>query len=210
VTLSTNQHDSYANTNWSAQATNTKTQYVSVSGMYTGYYNWRSGGGLQSLQNNVRADASSSYFRELLLRGDTLTLHVGIGDTIQNSQDDNYQIVDLVTDVVYGWWIATISSGYAMHVSTRQAEDYNSYFGEMKVALPAWRRLATHARARYDEQLFSDQSQADRRSIMADANLTYQIGKVQFSLQYQFTYQELGSATLSHNIFARLSRQFSF
>jgi len=49
----------------------------------------------------------------------------------------------------------------------------------------------------------------DRSTALADATGSYQIGLVQFSLQYLFNYQDSGSTTLSHNLYLRLTRRFS-
>ncbi len=197
--------------NWSAQATNTKTQYVTLNGQYSGYYNTQSGGtGAEQWTNTLRADASSSYFRELLLRGDGLTLHAGVANTFFNSDVDSYQILNIVTDALYGWRNATVSAGSVMQVTTRPAEDYLSYFSEVRWVLAGWRRLTANMGARYDEQLFAEGAQTDIRRMGADANLAYQLGRVQLSLQYQYSLTDQTSTTVSHNFFARLSRRFSF
>lgn len=195
------------NGNWSLQATNTKTQYVTTTGTYSVYYNRQSEASQEQWTNAVRFDASSSYFQELLLRGDRLSLHMSIGDILTNGTSDNSQNIDLGTDASYGWRMVLVSAGYSTHLSTQSNNDYNQYFTELQLTPGSWHRLSSHIGARYEEVLF--QTGIDRSTFLGNVNLNYQLGRVQFSAQYQYSYQNEVSTSTSHNLFVRLSRPFS-
>jgi hypothetical protein len=210
-TFGTNASQTNLNGSWSAQATNTKTQYVTLTGNYAGNYNQQFGsGGTDQLSNAIRADATSSYFRELLLRGDVLTLHAGAADTTTTGGTYNVQTVDLRADLQYGWQGVGVGGGYATHISSQTAEDYNTYFTNLHWTVPPLlQNLDIMVNGRYEQRLMNEHTQADQTTATADVNGAYHVGLVQFSLQYQFKYFDLSSSTLSHNIFVRVTRRFS-
>ncbi|MEW6324903.1 MAG: hypothetical protein AB1515_05905 [Nitrospirota bacterium] len=209
VTRDLAEHSNNVSSSWSVQATNTKTQYVTVTGAYSGYYNVQSeGANNEQWTNTVRLDASSSYFRELLLRGDHLSLHVGIFDTITNTSTDSNQDLGIATDAGYGWQWLEVGTGYAMHFSTGGGTGSKSYFGELRVVPPIRvPRFTSNAGVRYEEQMF--ENQFDRSFLRGDINLGWQVGRVMLSVQYQYYYQQETGASQVHNLFARLSRYFS-
>lgn len=199
------------NSNWQVQVTNTKTQYVTVTGGVNGFYQ-QSSGNVDIMTNSIRADATSSYFHELLFRGDGLTLHGGVGDQLTTQSGANTQIVDLIADVRYGWQAVGVASGYATHIGTSPGQDFDTYFVEMQWAVPPMLRgMSLLLHGRYNEQLMRDSSQTNFSDATADVTGSYQIGLVLFTLQYQFhDYESDSSTLLSHNLYLRLSRQFSF
>ncbi len=195
------------NGNWSLQATNTKTQYVTTTGAYSVSYNRQSEASQEQWTNAVRFDANSSYFQELLLRGDRLSLHMSIGDILTSGTSDNSQYADLGTDASYGWRMVLISAGCATHISTQPNNNYNQYFTELQLTPGSWHRLSSHLGAKYQEVLF--QNGINQSTFLGNVNLGYQLGLVQFSAQYQYSYQTETSTSTSHNLYMRLSRPFS-
>lgn len=196
--------------NWLAQVTNTKTQYVAVTGSYNGFYQ-QSSGNIDNLTNAVRVDATSSYFRELLFRGDVLTLYGSASDQATTQTANNNQLIDLSANARYGWQGIGFGTGYAMHLSTTRGEDYDAYFVEMQWAVPPLvRNMSLLLHGRYYEQLMRDQTQPDQTTAVADVTGGYQIGLVILSLQYQFNYYDASASTLSHNLYMKLTRRFSF
>jgi hypothetical protein len=202
---------------WSAQATNTKTQYVTLTGSYAGYYTQQFGpNSTDQFTNAVRADATSSYFRALLLRGDVLTLHAGAADTAITGGTsitggaNNVQTIDLLTDFQYGWRGVGFGGGYANHISTQSDEDYNAYFTSLHWTVPPLlQNLDIMVNGRYEQRLMTDRNRVDQTNATADVNGSYHIGLVQFSLQYQFNYYDQLSSTQSHNVYVRVTRRFS-
>jgi hypothetical protein len=199
------------NGNWLAQVTNTKTQYVAVTGTYNGFYQ-QSSGSIDNMTNAVRVDASSSYFRELLLRGDVLTLYGSASDQATTQTAANDQLIDLSLNFRYGWQGVGVGSGYAMHFSTSATgEDYDAYFIEMQWGVPPLvSNMSLMLHGRYYEQLMRDHTQPNQTTAVADVTGGYQIGLVIFSLQYQFNYYDSSTSTLSHNLYLKLTRRFSF
>jgi len=198
------------NGNWLAQVTNTKTQYVAVTGSYNGFYQ-QSSGNIDNMTNTIRVDATSSYFRELLFRGDALTLYGSASDQATTQTAANDQLVDLSVNARYGWQGVGVGSGYAMHLSTSAGEDYDAYFVEMQWAVPPLvRNMSLMLHGRYYEQLMRDQTEPNQTTAVADVTGGYQIGLVLFSLQYQFNYYDSSNSTLSHNLYMKLTRRFSF
>jgi hypothetical protein len=208
--MATGNNSATFNSHWLAQATNTKTQYVTVTGTYNGNFQEQTTGGSNSLWANVlRVDASSLYFKELLLRSDALMLHAFTGDQM-TAGVGHAQIIDLGADVRYGWRAIGLGSGYAGHISTNTGEDYNEYFFDFQwTAPPLLRNLYLALHGRYDLQQFKDASRADTTTGQADANGTYRIGLIEFSLQYQLNYFDQFASTLSHSVYMRLTRRFS-
>ncbi len=208
--VATGSNSAALNGNWMAEATNTKTQYVTVTGGYMGNYLQQMGGGsTEQWANTLRVNATSSYFHELLLRGDALTLHAFAGDQwITGIGND--QVIDLGTDLRYGWRSIGIGSGYATHITTQQNADFDAYFFELNwTAPPIARGLYLALHGRYDEQLAKGPAQTSSTMAVADVNGTYQIGLVQFSVQYQLNYFDQSTSTLSHSVNLRLTRRFS-
>jgi hypothetical protein len=196
--------------NWLAQVNNTKTQYVAVTGTYNGFYQ-QSSGSIDNLTNTVRVDATSSYFRELLFRGDVLTLYGSASDQATTQTSANDQLIDLTANARYGWQGVGFGTGYAMHLSTSNGEDYDAYFVEMQWAVPPpVRNMSLLLHGRYYEQLMRDHTQPNQTTAVADVTGGYQIGLVIFSLQYQFNYYDSSASTLSHNLYLKLTRRFSF
>lgn len=198
------------NSNWLAQVTNTKTQYVAVTGSYNGFYQ-QSSGNVDITTNAIRVDATSSYFRELLFRGDVLTLYGSASDQATMQTAANNQLIDLSADARYGWQGVGVGTGYAVHISTSQGEDYDAYFVEMQWAVPPpMRNMSLMLHGRYYEQLMRDQTQPNQTTAVADVTGGYQVGLVMFSLQYQLNYYDASTSTLSHNLYMKLTRRFSF
>jgi hypothetical protein len=210
-TISSGANQTNLNTNWLAQATNTKTQFVTITGSYSGYVNEQfSGGGVNQTLNMVRGDATSSYFRELLLRGDVLTLHLGAGDTLISGESDNGQTIDAGVDFLYGWRGVGLGGGYLGHFSTQPGEDYNALFTSLNWTVPPLLQdLQIIINGRFEDRLMTDQSRPDVTTGTVNINGTYQIGLVQFNLQYALNYYDELAYTLSHNIYFRVTRRFS-
>jgi hypothetical protein len=207
--IATGHSNTTFNSNWMAQATNTKTQYVTTTGSYHGFYQ-QTGGGADLWTNTIRADATSSYFRELLLRGDTATLHAGAGDVWTMGPSQNDQLIDFGVDAHYGWQAVGIGSGYTTRITTSQDEDYDAYFVEGQWTVPpVLSGLSLMVHGRYDEQLMNTRTQSNHTTTTAGVNGSYQIGRVQLNLMYQFNSIDSGSSTLSHNLLLRLTRRFS-
>jgi len=210
-TIASGSNQSNVNTFWMMQATNTKTQYITVTGTYSGYYNDQlSGDGTTEFTNMIRTDATSSYFRELLLRGDTLTVHAGAGDTAISGGVDNIQTIDVGADLLYGWRGWGVGGGLSSHITTAQGDDYNSFFTSVNWTVPPMLPdLQITVDGRYEDRLMTDPGRPDMTIATANVNGTYQIGLVMFNLQYEFNYFNELSSTVSHNLYFRLTRQFS-
>jgi hypothetical protein len=208
--MSTGSNSATFTGHWLAQATNTKTQYVTVTGAYTGNFQELTTGGSNSLWSNaLRFDASTMYFKELLLRGDVLMLHTFAGDQMTTGIGHT-QMVDVGADGRYGWRALGFGSGYATHISTNPGEDYDDYFFDFSwTAPPLLRNLYLALHGRYDLQMYNDPGRTDSTMALADVNSTYRFGLVEFNLQYQLNYIDQGGSTLSHSVNLRLTRRFS-
>ena len=210
-TISSGANQTNVNTSWMAQATNTKTQFVTVTGSYSGYVNEQfSGVGVNQTLNMFRGDLTSSYLRELLLRGDVLTLHAGAGDTLITGSGDSGATTDAGGDLLYGWRGASLGGGYLGHFSSQLGDNYNSVFTSLNWTVPPLLQdLQIIINSRWEDRLMRDQSRPDVTIATVNINGTYQIGLVQFNLQYAFSYYDELTSTLSHNVYFRLTRQFS-
>jgi len=95
-------------------------------------------------------------------------------------------------------------------VTTDPTGDYNAYFFDLRLtAPPLLRNLTLTGHGRFGQQLMKGIGYIDVTNAIADITSAYSIGLVQLSLQYQFNYFDQATSTLSHNLFFRLSRQFS-
>ncbi|HXZ25576.1 MAG TPA: hypothetical protein VEI24_05080, partial [Nitrospiria bacterium] len=105
---------------------------------------------------------------------------------------------------------ATLGGGYLGHFSSQLGDDYNSFFTSLNWTMPPLLQdMQIIINGRYEDRLMTDQSRPDVTIGTVNLNGTYQIGLVQFNLQYAFSYYDELTSTLSHNVYFRLTRQFS-
>jgi hypothetical protein len=154
-------------------------------------------------------NADSSYFRDLLLRGDTLTLRAAGSYTDTTGFGLEGVIITASGEALYGGFAGfTVAFRYLLeNYPTEVLQDRQTFTGEVN-----WFRTLTanwSLNLTLRDSLEDNRYRPDINRIEADATTAYQIGRLSLSADYRvttFTSEDTESTT--QTIFLRASRPF--
>lgn len=160
---------------------------------------------------NVGLNADSSYFRSLILRGDSLTLRAASNYSDTRGIGIEGRILTFETTADYVWRLILANTGYRI-------EDYpdailldrQRFFGQVQWVMFPLRNLSLNAGVKdtFEDNRFRN----DLNRFEGNAQVTYQLGALTLSLQYQrIVTRVIGvaeSQVTSDVIFVRAFRPF--
>lgn len=184
---------------------NTKTRIVHLSFNYA-FFKTDSSQQDSQISNIYALSADSSYFRNLLLNGDSLYLSGSasytdtqrIGETISLSSNATYYI----------WRGLSIGGGYThAEQPSIDSADQDVYFGEAQWVTYLWRRTSLIMSLRDTMQKTGTGFRTE--TVEARSIFTYQIGKVSLNLEYRLASNESNDIeSRTDFFFVRIVRPF--
>lgn len=160
---------------------------------------------------NINLSADSSYFRNLIRRGDSLTLKATANYSGNRGIGIEGPIVRFESTATYVWIGLFADTGYSIENYPDEVFlDRQRIFGQIQWTLYVIRNASINLRVKdtFEDNRFRD----DVNRFEGDAQVTYQLGALSFSLQYRRVVTDVTgeneSRTTSDSIFARVSRPF--
>jgi len=193
----------------SLSVNNANPRYVSLgtSYSYTNTFRTQSNLGDSSLdQHSFTLTAQSSYLRNLLLRGDLLSLNGRANYTlfeISGGTEASVQTNEMVTyDTLRG---IIFSSGHNYENVGTNITERNVLFGQIQWVTFLIRNMHFTASARETLELYTRTN--DVRLFEGRSNILYQLGRISISLEYTFTQQKQADTDfISQSFFVRANR----
>jgi hypothetical protein len=190
-------------------ANNANPRYLSLGGSYS-FSNINQtqnpGNDLSQNQHIFNVTGQSNYLRNLVLRGDFLSIgafaNYSIFD-VDSGSESSLQTSETVTyDTLRG---VILSSGHNYQNVGIDITERNEVFGQIQWVTFLIRNLYLTASARETYQLYTQTT--DITLFEGHANILYQLGRISFSLEYTYTHQNQADLDFkSQSIFVRANR----
>lgn len=189
-------------------ANNADTRYVSLGTSYSfsNIYRQQSSEPSESLdQHSFNLTAQSNFLRNLLLRGDLLTLNGSANYLIfeiTEGSDTSFRTDETIT---YDTLRGIILSGGHSYEDVAGADERHIIFGQLQWITFLARNLYLTASARENLQLFLEADNLTQ--FEGRTNLIYQLGRITMSLEYTFVQQDQADTEFrTHSFFVRANR----
>ena len=160
---------------------------------------------------NINLTADSSYFRNLIRRGDSLTLKATANYSDNSGIGIEGPIVRFESTATYVWIGLFADAGYSIeNYPDEVLLDRQRVFGQIQWILYVIRNTSLNLRVKdtFEDNRFRD----DVNRFEADAEATHQLGALSLSLQYRRVVTDVTgvveSRTTSDSIYARVFRPF--
>ncbi|HLB03164.1 MAG TPA: hypothetical protein VJM77_08540 [Nitrospiria bacterium] len=188
---------------------NASPRYVSLGSSYSYsniYRNQSPGEDHSRDQHSLNLTAQSSYLRDLLLRGDLLSLSGSANYTLFDIDSGTEASVRTDETIIYDTLRGIIlSSGHNYENVGTEISERNVVFSQVQVVAFLMRNLHLTASARETFQLYTKTD--DITLFEGRSNLLYQLGRITISLEYTFTQQDQETSEFkSQSFFVRASR----
>ncbi|MGH7273201.1 MAG: hypothetical protein ACREIQ_01915, partial [Nitrospiria bacterium] len=188
---------------------NASPRYVSLGASYSSsniYRNESSGEDSSRNLHSLSLTSQSNYLRNLLLRGDLLSMNALANYTHFDTDSGAEASVRTDETITYDTLRGIIlSSGHSFEDVGTAISERNVVFGQLQWVTFLMRNLQLTASARETLQMYTKTD--DITLFEGRSNLYYQLGRVSISLEYIFTQQDQASSEFnSQSFFVRASR----
>ncbi len=188
---------------------NANPQYVSLGASYSFSNTRRTQSSLEDTslnQHSFNVTAQSSYLRDLMLRGDLLSIS-GLSNytifDVDSGTESSVRTSEIVTyDTLRG---VILSSGHNYEKFETDISERNVVFGQIQWVTFLIRNLYFTASARETFEIYTQTR--DITLFEGHGNLLYQLGKISFSLEGTYTQQDQGDSEFrTYSFFIRANR----